>query len=159
MKLFKFDAVKVSEVNKYVKPVVEELKVKFNKTTHPDFDSELRNKIGIGWKQVKNYRNHPNPNKIINENSKVIKFILKERASDKYFLLKKYLSRLIIFLLIIILTLILYMGFLNSSKTKPSSLDSVLSQRLEEFLDSSLIECKKISSKEIRCRDGLYKRP
>ena len=79
----------VSEVNRYIKPIVEELAAKHQKVTHPDFDQELREITGIGWKQVKNYRNHPNQTLSIQKNSKVLSFVFKSRKQDRWYQIKK----------------------------------------------------------------------
>jgi hypothetical protein len=79
----------IKEVNKYLDIVVEDLKKKHEKVTHEDFDNELESITGIRWKQVKNYKNHPNPGQEIQDNSKIKFFVFEQRKKDKFFKTKQ----------------------------------------------------------------------
>lgn len=84
----------VKELCSYLDVVIEELLKKHGKLSHPDFDTELQEITGIGWKQVKNYKNHPKQNQTIADNSKVLEFCLTSRKKNKRFFIlamaKKY---------------------------------------------------------------------
>lgn len=73
----------VRETNKYLKVVIDQLLEKHGKVSNPDFENELAEITGIGWKQVKNYKNHPRPSQRLKDNSKVLSFILQSRGNDK----------------------------------------------------------------------------
>lgn len=80
----------VREVNKYLSAVIDELLVKHGKVSNPGFESELEQITGIHWKQVKNYRNHPQQDLAVSDNAKVKKFVLSQRRKS---LLGKLLHR------------------------------------------------------------------
>lgn len=68
---------KVRDVNKALDKVINELLEKHGKISNPDFEKELEVITGIGYKQVKNYKNHPRPDSRINGNSKILPFAMK----------------------------------------------------------------------------------
>lgn len=72
----------VREVNKYLSEVVDELTAKHGNVTSTEFEAELESRTGIGWKQVKNYRNHPSPDQILRPNSKIKAFIYQSRRKS-----------------------------------------------------------------------------
>lgn len=147
----------VSEVNRYTKPVVARLLVKYNKVTHPDFDQELREVTGIGWKQIRNYRNHPNQSSSISENSKIKTFILENRKTDKLYKAKVLCINIIVFILAGLLIMTLYKG-LSSNTYQEENLNTLVKKSLEDLLGNrDLKGCKRIDHKTIKCADGLYK--
>ncbi len=148
----------VCEVNRYTKQVVNELLAKYNKVTHPDFDKELRNITGIGWKQIKNYRNHPDPSATINDNSKVKKFIIFKRKTDKYYKFKKIAVPIVFSLMVFLILFTIYKGLSNKPSEK-ENLSLLVKKSLEDLLGAnSLHKCVKISLDKIKCPDGIYNR-
>ena len=112
LKLLKFllgGKITIREANKYLDEVVEELKLKHEKVTHEDFDKDLEEITGIRWKQVKNYKNHPNPGQEIQDNSKVKTFILERRRHNKAHIFKR---SGVLLLTLVIIGLVLYRIFL-----------------------------------------------
>jgi len=148
--------VTVAEVQRYTKPIVSNLLEKYNKVTHPDFDEELRKITGIGWKQIKNYRNHPNPNSEVKSNSKVGKYILLQRRANKFYKLKRGLVNLTIVGLSLAVIFTFYRG-LTRPYSQKDDLNLVVKKNLEEFLgNKGLHKCTKLDSQTIDCPDGRY---
>ena len=73
----------VREINRYLSPLIEELTRKHVKVSNPEFEEELKALTGIGWKQVKNYKNHPKPGQRLNDNASINEFVYKSRKQDK----------------------------------------------------------------------------
>lgn len=73
----------VREINRYLSPLIEELTRKHVKVSNPEFEEELKALTGIGWKQVKNYKNHPKPGQRLNDNASINEFVYKARKKDK----------------------------------------------------------------------------
>ena len=73
----------VGEVNKYLSKTINMLLTKYGKVSNPSFEEELEEITGIRWKQVKNYKNHPKPNSVVNINSKIQRFVFEQRKEDK----------------------------------------------------------------------------
>lgn len=74
----------IRQTNKYLSEVVEDLSVKHGGVSNEDFESELIAITGIGWKQVKNYKNHPKPGDRLKDNAVVLKFVLKKQKTEKW---------------------------------------------------------------------------
>lgn len=87
VKLFKIP-ITVKEASKYLDIEVKRLLEIHAKVSNPDFEAELLKTTGIGWKQVKNYKNHPNQFQIIKDNAKVIEFVERSRNLDRWFKVK-----------------------------------------------------------------------
>lgn len=81
MKLFRFNPT-IREANKYLSETVDILAAKYGGVSNEDFEKELVATTGIGWKQVKNYKNHPKPNERLKDNAVVLKFVLQKRSRD-----------------------------------------------------------------------------
>ncbi|MBL7670757.1 MAG: hypothetical protein JNM39_09740 [Bdellovibrionaceae bacterium] len=81
MKLFRFNPT-IRETNKYLSKTVDELLKKHGGVSNEDFERDIVATTGIGWKQVKNYKNHPKPNERLKDNSVVVKYIRECRAKD-----------------------------------------------------------------------------
>ncbi len=73
----------VREINRYLSPLIDELTIKHVKVSNPEFEEELKKITGIGWKQAKNYRNHPKPGQRINDNALINEWIFNCRKNDK----------------------------------------------------------------------------
>ncbi len=156
--MFNKNRVIVSEVNRYTKPVIEQLLAKYNKVTHPDFDRELREVTGIGWKQIKNYRNHPNPSTSISENSKIKNFILKKRKTDKLYKANRLTINMVSLILFCLIITVLYKG-ISGQSAKEARLNILLQKNLEELLgNNGLHKCSKLDDKTIKCPSGIFKR-
>ncbi len=82
MKLLKLNPT-VRETNRYLDRLVSILKSKHGGVSNEDFEHELVTTTGIGWKQVKNYKNHPKPQDRLKDNALVLKYIVQERNKDK----------------------------------------------------------------------------
>ncbi|GIL17266.1 MAG: hypothetical protein BroJett040_10170 [Oligoflexia bacterium] len=81
MRLFRFNPT-IREANKYLSKTVDDLLKKHGGVSNEDFERDLVAATGIGWKQVKNYKNHPKPGERLKDNSVVIKYIRECRAKD-----------------------------------------------------------------------------
>ncbi|MBK8201520.1 MAG: hypothetical protein IPK68_04080 [Bdellovibrionales bacterium] len=81
MPLFRFNPT-IRETNKYLSETTDELLKKHGNVSNEEFEKELVAITGIGWKQVKNYKNHPKPSERIKDNSLVIKFVAQCRKKD-----------------------------------------------------------------------------
>jgi hypothetical protein len=81
MKLFRFNPT-IRETNKYLSKTVDELLKKHGGVSNEDFERDLVTATGIGWKQVKNYKNHPKPSERLKDNSIVVKYVRECRAKD-----------------------------------------------------------------------------
>ena len=148
----------VREVNKYLSPLIKELKAKHIKVTNPDFETELIQISGIGWKQVKNYQNHPDPSKQVKDNSKVRKFVLNQRSTDTSFKIKKILLSLVLITILMICILginnLVHEGL---NKSEGRELEKIINQKIEEIrLNNEFVGCKKFKGKSIDCPEGLY---
>lgn len=152
----KSENIRVKEVNKYLSPLIRDLKLKHVKVTNPDFEKELAALTGIGWKQVKNYQNHPNPNQVLNDNSKVRAFVLKKRSLDTSYRLKEILFACVIIVLILIC--LFSINFLIYHKGDQNrELEKLINKRIQEMTsEKSLFHCEKTSSKFIDCPEGRY---
>lgn len=73
----------VREVNRYLSPLIEQLTEKHVKVSNPEFEDELKQLTGIGWKQAKNYKNHPKPGQRLNDNAQITEFVFQCRKTDK----------------------------------------------------------------------------
>ncbi len=82
MKLFRFNPT-IKEANRYLSKIVDELSQKHGGVSNEDFEKELVESTGIGWKQVKNYKNHPKPSERLKDNSIILKFIRQKQIQDK----------------------------------------------------------------------------
>lgn len=80
--------VTVKEVSYHLTKEVDRLLVVHKKVSNPDFEAELLKNTGIGWKQVKNYKNHPKQFQIVNDNAKILEFVEGARSKDNYYQLK-----------------------------------------------------------------------
>lgn len=87
MKVFKIP-ITVKEANFHLDREVKRLLDIHVKVSNPDFEEALVKSTGIGWKQVKNYKNHPRPYQVIKDNAKVLEFVERSRNLDKYFKFK-----------------------------------------------------------------------
>lgn len=83
MGLFQFNPT-IRETNKYLDKTVGELITKHGNVSNPDFEKDLIATTGIGWKQVKNYKNHPKPYQRLKDNSVVIKYVRGCRQKDTW---------------------------------------------------------------------------
>lgn len=81
MKTFRFNPT-IREANKYLSVTVDILSIKHGGVSNEEFERELVITTGIGWKQVKNYKNHPKPSERLKDNAVVLKFILEKRSQD-----------------------------------------------------------------------------
>ena len=81
--MFRFNPT-IRETNKYLDNTVGELLKKHGNVSNPDFEKELIAITGIGWKQVKNYKNHPKPHQRLKDNSVVIKYVRSCRQKDTW---------------------------------------------------------------------------
>lgn len=81
MKLFRFNPT-IREANKYLNETVAVLSTKYGGVSNEDFEKELVATTGIGWKQVKNYKNHPKPSERLKDNAIVLKYVLQARNKD-----------------------------------------------------------------------------
>lgn len=81
MKLFRFNPT-IREANKYLTDVTNALSAKHGGVSNEEFEKELVDTTGIGWKQVKNYKNHPKPSERLKDNSVVLKYITQMREKD-----------------------------------------------------------------------------
>lgn len=72
----------IQEANKYLSETVGILSAKHGGVSNEEFEKELVAITGIGWKQVKNYKNHPKPSERLKNNAIVLKYILQKRAQD-----------------------------------------------------------------------------
>lgn len=81
MKLFRFNPT-IRETNQYLSKTIDDLLKKHGGVSNEDFERDLVAATGIGWKQVKNYKNHPRPGERLKDNSVVIKFIRERRKQD-----------------------------------------------------------------------------
>lgn len=81
MRLFQFNPT-IRETNKYLSKTVDDLQKKHGGVSNEEFERELTTITGIGWKQVKNYKNHPKPSERIKGNAVILKFVLQARARD-----------------------------------------------------------------------------
>lgn len=72
----------IREANKYLSETVDALLKKHSGVSNEEFERDLANATGIGWKQVKNYKNHPKPGERLKDNAVVLKFVLGARAKD-----------------------------------------------------------------------------
>lgn len=72
----------IREANKYLSGTVDALLKKHGGVSNEDFERDLVNATGIGWKQVKNYKNHPKPGERLKDNAVVLRFVLQARARD-----------------------------------------------------------------------------
>lgn len=79
--MFRFNPT-IREANKYLSKTVDELSKKYGGVSNEEFESELIKTTGIGWKQVKNYKNNPKPSERIKDNAVVLKYIREQQASD-----------------------------------------------------------------------------
>ncbi len=82
VKLFQLNPT-IREANKYLSETVEVLTAKHGGVSSEDFEKELVSITGIGWKQVKNYKNHPKPSERLKDNALVLKFIRQKQSQDK----------------------------------------------------------------------------
>lgn len=87
MKVFNIP-ITVKEANFYIDREVKRLLDIHVKVSNPEFEEELIKSSGIGWKQVKNYKNHPRPYQVINDNAKILEFVERSRNLDRWFKLK-----------------------------------------------------------------------
>ena len=81
MKLFRFNPT-IRETNQYLSKTVDDLLKKHGGVSDEDFERDLVATTGIGWKQVKNYKNHPKPGERLKDNSIVIKFVRERRKQN-----------------------------------------------------------------------------
>lgn len=81
MKLFRINPT-IRETNKYLSETTEILLKKHGMVSSEEFEKDLVEKTGIGWKQVKNYKNHPKPGDRLKDNAVVLKFVVNARARD-----------------------------------------------------------------------------
>ena len=81
MRLFRFNPT-IRETNQYLSKTVDDLLKKHSGVSNEDFERDLVVATGIGWKQVKNYKNHPKPGERLKDNSVVIKFVRDCRRKD-----------------------------------------------------------------------------
>lgn len=81
VKLFQLNPT-IREANKYLSETVEALTAKHGGVSSEDFEKELVSITGIGWKQVKNYKNHPKPSERLKDNALVLKFIRQKQSQD-----------------------------------------------------------------------------
>lgn len=79
--MFRFNPT-IRETNQYLSKTVDDLLKKHGGVSNEDFERDLVAATGIGWKQVKNYKNHPKPGERLKDNSIVIKFIRERRKQD-----------------------------------------------------------------------------
>ncbi|MGE4130241.1 MAG: hypothetical protein AB7F86_01315 [Bdellovibrionales bacterium] len=61
---------------------MDELQRKHGNVSNEDFERELTEIAGIGYKQVKNYKNHPKPGHRLKDNAVVIKFVRERQRLD-----------------------------------------------------------------------------
>lgn len=98
MKIFKVP-ITVKEVSYHLAKEVDRLLIIHKKVSNPDFEAELVKNTGIGWKQVKNYKNHPKQYQVVSDNAKILEFVEEARSRDKFYKLKAcclYLGLLIL---------------------------------------------------------------
>lgn len=81
MKLFGINPT-IREANRYLSETVDDLSKKHGGVSNEDFERDLVAATGIGWKQVKNYKNHPKPRERLKDNAVVLRFVLQARARD-----------------------------------------------------------------------------
>lgn len=81
MILFNFNPT-IRETNKYLNEIVEELLKKHGQVSNEEFEKELVAITGISYKQVKNYKNDPKPNRRLKDNAIVLKFVRERRKKD-----------------------------------------------------------------------------
>lgn len=103
MKWFRFNPT-IKETNKYLSKTVDELTKKHGGVSNEDFERELVDLTGIGWKQVKNYKNNPKPSSRLKDNSIVIKYVLKCRQNDTLRKIRSYSLITVSFLSVVFLT-------------------------------------------------------
>ena len=87
MKIMKIP-ITVKEVSYRLEIEVAKLLEIHKKVSNPDFEADLIKNTGIGWKQVKNYKNHPKQFQIVRDNAKIIEFVERSRFDDNLFKLK-----------------------------------------------------------------------
>lgn len=98
----------VREINRYLSPVIENLLEKHKKVSNPDFENELKQITGIGYRQARNYKHHPKPLSRVNDNALIIPFVLNCRKQDQN---RKYKLILFIFLGLILSILGFYKSY------------------------------------------------
>jgi hypothetical protein len=81
VKLFRFNPT-IRQANKYLTETVEVLSAKHGGVSKEEFEKELVATTGIGWKQVKNYKNHPKPSERLKDNAVVLKYVRQMRNKD-----------------------------------------------------------------------------
>ena len=72
----------IRETNRYLDRTVTTLTHKFGGDSNEEFERALVKETGIGWKQVKNYKNHPNPKERLKDNSLIIRYVREQQAHD-----------------------------------------------------------------------------
>jgi len=100
VKLFQFNPT-IREANKYLSETVAVLSSKYGGVSNEEFEKELVAITGIGWKQVKNYKNHPKPSERLKDNAVVLKYILQKRTQDKGRKFRLFLSYAVPLVLVI----------------------------------------------------------
>lgn len=98
--LFKINPT-IRETNKYLNEIVRELLKKHGQVSSEEFEKELIAITGISYKQVKNYKNDPKPNRRLKDNAIVLKFVRERRKKDA-----KKRAAILSLKVVIILTLI-----------------------------------------------------
>ena len=147
----------VAEVNRYLRPVIQELRDKHTKVSHPEFDGELRSRTGIGWKQAKDYRNHPNPAATISDNAKVLPFVLEQRTADRFYVARRLALYLVGALLLAVLAFSLLTAFRNAKDSENLGLDVLIDQKFRELQkNGEFAECPKEERELIHCPEGSY---
>lgn len=91
VKLFQLNP-SIRETNKYLSETVEALTAKHGGVSSEDFEKELVSITGIGWKQVKNYKNHPKPGERLKDNALVLKFIRQKQNQDTGRKIRRFLA-------------------------------------------------------------------
>ena len=82
MNLFRINPT-IRETNRYLNKTVEALLKKHGNVSNEEFEKELVAVTGIGWKRVKDYKNHPKPGQRLKDNSLVVKYVRECRRRDK----------------------------------------------------------------------------
>ncbi len=100
MKLFRFNPT-IKEANKYLSKTTDALSKKHGGVSNEEFETELIKITGIGWKQVKNYKNHPKPSERIKDNAVVLKYLREQQANDIFLKIRHRLTYAAIVFLII----------------------------------------------------------
>lgn len=115
MRLFRFNPT-IRETNQYLSKTVDSLLRKHSGVSNEDFERDLVAATGIGWKQVKNYKNHPKPSERLKDNSVVIKYVRGCRKNDRFRKFKIYAATV---------TCLLLIGFLGYKyATTPNTIEA-----------------------------------